>query len=319
MRIVCLAHYSFEYNFAGGEQHLHNILKHLAKEHDVTVLITSTPGKPRSSLDGIKYVYLNTPLRFYNLTSLKPEIIISHFNNTMNSIRYGRMLRTPVVTVVHNDRAETLRMANFLTNRDLVLANSEWIAKKINTRAGKIVVRPSIDVVRTVTDTKDGKYITLVNITPPKGSETFYKLARELPDKQFLAVGGGYWKNTQVIENLPNVIFMENQPDMKKIYAISRIVLVPSDYETYGLVAREAIANGIPVIAHETEGLRENLGNAGIFLDRNDIKAWKEIILLLDKVKYYQEWQNKSLERFKEEENRQAELDYLSERIKNLR
>jgi glycosyltransferase involved in cell wall biosynthesis len=47
------------------------------------------------------------------------------------------------------------------------------------------------------------------------------------------------------------------------------------------------MCSGIPVISSGTPGLRENCGDAGIYVERNDIKGWVEAIARLDTpVKY---------------------------------
>lgn len=295
-RIVALAHYSFEKAQAGGESYLHELLKALAGAgHDVTAVITSNGVGPRSVLDCVKYVYVGR-LEYRHMTYPRPQLIISHFQHTKDAIRYSRMLRVPMMTIIHNDRPETLRMAAINRPNDLVVCNTNWIAKAVRTRCRKVVVHPPVDRARIYTK-QHGEHITLVNLTPPKGVDTFYALAKRMPDKKFLGVGGGYWKNTQVFEELPNVTFMPNQPDMKQVYGKSRIVLMPSDYETYGLVAREAIINGLPVIVHPTTGLRENLEFSGIYLDRNDIEAWEKEIRDLDDPDYYELRSGMALER----------------------
>jgi glycosyltransferase involved in cell wall biosynthesis len=52
------------------------------------------------------------------------------------------------------------------------------------------------------------------------------------------------------------------------------VLMVPSVHESYGMAAVEALASGIPVIAHPTPGLREALGDAGTFVDRADVRVW---------------------------------------------
>jgi glycosyltransferase involved in cell wall biosynthesis len=59
--------------------------------------------------------------------------------------------------------------------------------------------------------------------------------------------------------------------------------------------------NGIPVIANPTEGLKENLGSAGIFMDRKDTAGIaKELTKLMTDEKYYNQWSKKGLKRAKE-------------------
>jgi glycosyltransferase involved in cell wall biosynthesis len=53
---------------------------------------------------------------------------------------------------------------------------------------------------------------------------------------------------------------------------------MPSERETWGMTGVEAMASGIPVIAHPTPGLLESLGDAGVFVDRSDADGWVEQI-----------------------------------------
>lgn len=70
--------------------------------------------------------------------------------------------------------------------------------------------------------------------------------------------------------------------DMRTVWAQTRILLMPSAFETWGMVGVEAMCSGIPVIAHPTTGLRESLGDAGIFADRNNPAEWVDAIRRLD-------------------------------------
>ncbi|MGG7508473.1 glycosyltransferase [Plantibacter sp. YIM 135249] len=60
----------------------------------------------------------------------------------------------------------------------------------------------------------------------------------------------------------------------------ARLVLVPSHSETYGLVALEAAASGVPVVAAASGGLREAVvdGVTGVVLDTRDPEIWAETI-----------------------------------------
>jgi glycosyltransferase involved in cell wall biosynthesis len=85
-------------------------------------------------------------------------------------------------------------------------------------------------------------------------------------------VHGSYGE--QIVRALPNVELREHGTDMRAVYRSSRLVLMPSRYESWGRVGVEAMASGIPVLAHPTPGLHESLGEAGIYLDRDDPAAW---------------------------------------------
>jgi D-inositol-3-phosphate glycosyltransferase len=55
---------------------------------------------------------------------------------------------------------------------------------------------------------------------------------------------------------------------------------VTSHTETFGLVALEASASGIPVIARDTGGLREAVldGKTGVLVEGDDPARWAEVI-----------------------------------------
>ncbi|KQR22297.1 hypothetical protein ASF79_08515 [Agreia sp. Leaf335] len=63
----------------------------------------------------------------------------------------------------------------------------------------------------------------------------------------------------------------------------ARVVLIPSHSETYGLVALEAAASRVPVVAAASGGLREAVidGVTGIVLDSRDPAAWAQAIARL--------------------------------------
>jgi glycosyltransferase involved in cell wall biosynthesis len=150
-------------------------------------------------------------------------------------------------------------------------------------------------------DHYDAKYITLVNHNVNKGGNVLIRLAKLMPDRKFLAVAGSY--DTQVMDRtLPNVKYMPQTQDMKAVYRDSRIVIMPSQYESYGLVFNEAGASGIPVLMHPTDGLKENAGDAGIYCDRGREEEWVEAIKKLDDKKYYKEVSDKVRARTREQD-----------------
>lgn len=53
---------------------------------------------------------------------------------------------------------------------------------------------------------------------------------------------------------------------------------MPSKRESWGRVAVESMSLGIPVIAHPTQGLKESLGEAGLFASRYKPEEWIGLI-----------------------------------------
>ena len=62
---------------------------------------------------------------------------------------------------------------------------------------------------------------------------------------------------------------------MQDILAIADLFLLPSEYESFGLAALEAMAAGVPVVTTNAGGLKEiNIpGDTGYMGDVGDIKA----------------------------------------------
>jgi len=115
----------------------------------------------------------------------------------------------------------------------------------------------------------------------------FYELAARNPDIQFLGVKGGYGE--QMIEDLPNVTIQENTTIFgDDVYSRTKVLLMPSKYESFGRTAIEAAASGIPTIAHPTPGLIESLGDGGLFCDRTDVDLWDKTLkeLMSDELVY---------------------------------
>ena len=84
---------------------------------------------------------------------------------------------------------------------------------------------------------------------------------------------------------------------------------MPSLYESYGRTAVEALVSGIPVIASPTPGLKESLGDAGIFCDAEKPEQWVEAIKSLDDPERYKAQSRKCSDRFKAiEGEREKEL-----------
>jgi 1,2-diacylglycerol-3-alpha-glucose alpha-1,2-galactosyltransferase len=99
-------------------------------------------------------------------------------------------------------------------------------------------------------------------IQPRKRLDIFVETALALPDITFIWVGGmpfkraaaGYSQMDALVKSPPeNVIFPGMLPleKMREYYHASDIFMMPSDQETFGLVAVEAAASGLPVVLRD--------------------------------------------------------------------
>jgi N-acetyl-alpha-D-glucosaminyl L-malate synthase BshA len=95
----------------------------------------------------------------------------------------------------------------------------------------------------------------------PDVVEIFYKIQQQIPSK-LMMVGDGPEK--EVAENLcqklgisEKVIFFGNSNEIDKILSYTDLFLLPSETESFGLAALEAMACGVPVISSNSGGLPE--------------------------------------------------------------
>jgi N-acetyl-alpha-D-glucosaminyl L-malate synthase BshA len=72
-----------------------------------------------------------------------------------------------------------------------------------------------------------------------------------------------------------DVVFVGKQNDMSQFLAVSDVLLLPSELESFGLVALEAMACEVPVIATRVGGIPEVVrdGVDGFLYDVGDVKA----------------------------------------------
>ncbi len=81
------------------------------------------------------------------------------------------------------------------------------------------------------------------------------------------------------------IIFMGKSNDIEKILCFSDLFLLPSEKESFGLAALEAMAHGVPVISTNTGGLPEvNIqGESGYLSDVGDVNEMAENALKIFK------------------------------------
>jgi len=314
MRIMWSIHLYPPIHNCGAEYVAHNINKYLLKKgHDVRILnLQSKQGY--YSYEGVD-VFGNVHANMSNLDIYRwADVVLTHLDFTKYTINVAQIIKKPVVHFVHNsfkypEVEEALKPQS-------VVYNSNWIRDELNySHPGMVLYPPCpIDEYSLGLHPKKGEYITLINLNENKGGWILYRLAKEMPNRKFLGVVGSYDDGglqptiVKMLEGLPNVKVVPHSNQVKQIYQQTRILLVPSRYESWGRVATEAMINGIPVIACPTKGLIENCKGGATFVnprgnkvtdqygdilshdgDTYDISLFKFFIEELDKKSFYEE------------------------------
>ncbi|WP_373056265.1 N-acetyl-alpha-D-glucosaminyl L-malate synthase BshA [Zunongwangia sp. H14] len=134
----------------------------------------------------------------------------------------------------------------------------------------------------------------------------FFEIQKKIKSK-LMMVGEGPEKEMaeELVKELgiqDKVLFLGESHEIDKILCFSDLFLLPSEKESFGLAALEAMVNGVPVISTNTGGLPEvNVeGVSGFLNDVGDVQkmAANAIYILEDKER---------LRKFKENAHREAE------------
>ena len=139
------------------------------------------------------------------------------------------------------------------------------------------------DCQRAMMANDDEKIITHIsNLRPVKRVQDvisiFFNIQKEMPAK-LMFIGEGPEKEKvelrcQELGILDKVVFFGRSNEIDKILCFSDLFLLPSQTESFGLAALEAMASGVPVISSNTGGLPEvNIqGESGFLSSVGDVE-----------------------------------------------
>ena len=139
---------------------------------------------------------------------------------------------------------------------------AEYAATHTKENLHKVLLIPADTVVVSIVGTTTWR----------KGQDVFLRAMRVLQDRlpgrefQFLVVGARTLpylrelkKLTQELSLEEQVVFIEEQPDVRNYFAVSDVLCICSREESAPLVSLEALAMGIPVVSTDVFGLKEQL------------------------------------------------------------
>ena len=287
MKILASIHLYPPTHNCGAEYMMHQTLKFLKSEgHECRVLLHQANRHKIDtvySFDGID-VFPPTEYLIDKLFDWS-DIVFTHLDYTQLSINLAHKYKKKCVHFIHNYSVYP-SIENAIDSQ-YVVYNSEAAKKHLNYKHDSFVLHPPCDYrfYDTGADTQQNEYVTLINLDWNKGGRILKEIALRMPDTKFVGVLGSYSADGkgQMLNQPDNVLLLRNTTNIKAIYEQTRVLIMPSKIESWGRVATEAMCNGIPVISSGTEGLRENCGNAGIYVDRDNIDEWvKQIERLKD-------------------------------------
>jgi len=343
--------------FAGSELSAHELLRQLNENPTVSVLVITdekytndVPGK--SVFDGLPIQGINHERRCESigaiLDSYGPDVVLTQLMWSDVAIRAGKSKDIPTI----------LRIPSAASNLDIespttLMANSQFICDWVYQKSGRKChyITSVIDLERVIAPTslRDPRFITMFNPIKNKGGYIFREVANAMPGTDFAFVPGWYslrnkdgsW-NRRVIKaslesqradrmdwvpddvdfsGIANVVGLEPKNDVAEIYAKTRILLVPSQYqETLARVSIEAFANGIPVLGSKVGGLQDHVSKAGILIsDYANPLAWVNEIESLDDPEFYAEYSQKGLRYIAEEFSNEKTVNVFLSLVEEIR
>jgi glycosyltransferase involved in cell wall biosynthesis len=226
-------------------------------------------GPWQSAAEGQAFVEAYASL----LETVRPQLLLGYGGDpvSLELFRMAKARGSVVVFLLHNlayGRPETF------AGVDHVVVPSEFARKHYREKLGleSRVLPCIIDPLRVEALPRQPQFVTMVSPLPAKGLGVFARIAAMLaerrPDIPFLLVegrSGRGWRRLLAemgfaAEGLCNLTVMDAQQDPRKFYGVTKLLLMPSLVENVGLVAAEAMLNGIPVLASNRGALPETIG-----------------------------------------------------------
>jgi glycosyltransferase involved in cell wall biosynthesis len=156
---------------------------------------------------------------------------------------------------------------------------------------------------------------------------TLAYLGRKVPDFRAVLVGqleGALGPQVQAMELKQHVTFaglVRDDAEKFRLFKASRVFLMPSNYESWGIVVGEALVSGVPVVAYDIEAYRPIFGDLVRYVRPFNLEAFQEAAF--DEVSGAREGRTKldgaALDAFKGEHSWQATCNRVARALDSLK
>jgi glycosyltransferase involved in cell wall biosynthesis len=188
-------------------------------------------------------------------------------------------------------RADALIAVSESTRQDVIRGLGISPEKILTTQSGvDPVFRPINDTVAKgkIAEKYDlpERFILYVGLIEPRKNlpmliSAFKRLIDSGEDYKLVLVGRYGWMYEELLKQINNLDLegmihftgYVSQEDLPLVYNLSSLFVYPTIYEGFGLPVLEAMACGVPVITTDVSSLPEIVGEAGMLVPVNDVKA----------------------------------------------
>ncbi len=294
MTVVALSHgYPPLWNM-GGEVSLHRSMMAVKGER---VVLTNT--KAEYYIDGVRVTQINTPNVLdvnanpgpiaKQLRGLNARVVIGQNELSLPSVLAANSIGAISMVSIHTPPKYGKLIRQAVVSADYAIYNTETSAKQWG-EPKALVLHPPISELPSNTSTNGDAYTCLSSLKN-KGVEVMLSLAEMYPDKRFIIVRSPAESTHGILdleEKAAKLSNIELHPrvDPKDVYKYlkqTRVLVVPSRYETYGMSAIEAAGYGIPTVHVDTPHVREGIGDAAVLVPGLNTEKTASGIELIEK------------------------------------
>jgi glycosyltransferase involved in cell wall biosynthesis len=303
----------------GGAIRNHEINRRLARHHQVTAVTVSYRGARERVEDGVHYLPVGLPLGYYGailtyfvllplvVWTRRCDLLVEDFAAPFGSTLVPLWARGAVIAQVQwlsaGEKSRQYHLPFFLSERwgarahRLLIAVSDSVAarlREMNPRSEVVVLPNGLE--REVWQAagrgrRDAIFMGRLEIAG-KGLDmllTAFAAIAERTDANLVIVGDG--PDRQALAELVRKLGLEDRVHLLgridgsarfDLLASARVVCLPTRYESFGLVALEALACATPVVAFDIPALRELLGpQTAVTVPAFDVEAYAQALAAL--------------------------------------
>jgi glycosyltransferase involved in cell wall biosynthesis len=329
MSVVALSHgYPPLWNM-GGEVALHRAMTAVRGEK---IVLTKTKEEYFFEGVSVKKIAINDVLNTranpipiaQQLNKLNARVVITQNELSLPGTLAANEIGAISIVNVHTPPRYGRTIEHGMRFADYAIYNTQTAANQWG-EPNALVLHPPISPLPSETFGNGDAYTLLSSLTN-KGVEVVFNLAKNNPDKRFIVVRSpaepthGLANIEEKAAAIPNLELHPRVPpeEVWKYLEQTRILLVPSRYETYGMSAIEAAGYGIPCVHVDTPHVREGIGEAAVLVPPLDVKATANGIELIES--NYEQYSINARSRAEWLEERQLiELERFADFIDNVK
>jgi glycosyltransferase involved in cell wall biosynthesis len=151
----------------------------------------------------------------------------------------------------------------------------EWLLREYDLAPGRVhVAHPGVDPAPVVpSEGRGGSLLTVGSLAPVKGQDLLLEALADVRDLRWtwtcvgsVTVDRDFTARLRMrsvelgVDDRVDLTGPLTGDALEQVYAAADLLVLPSRAETYGMVVTEALARGLPVVAHDVGGVREALG-----------------------------------------------------------